>query len=140
MLVALDLSTTCTGVAVYKGGESLSVFTIAGSPISQFSKIRGILQPLTHVIYEQHVHFRNAKVTRILNELNGYIAHRLREDGFVVTSNFPGKGRKELVAKYEEMGLTKDELDAAILVNSYYGRKDPFEIERISFSEYRNVN
>lgn len=138
MIVTLDLSTTCTGVGFYDGSDVVKYTTITGSPLAQLAQIESVLNPLDEVVYEQHVHFRNGKVTRMLNEHNGYIAHRLRESGFAVSSLFPGKGRKQLIAHYEKLGLSKDELDAVILVNAFLKQKEPFTVERATIDECRN--
>ena len=138
MIVALDLSTTCTGVAFYNGGDKVQVLEIQGSYLAQFSQIESLLEPGDQVVYERHVHFRNGNVTRMLNELNGYVAYRLREEGYDVESRFPGKGRKKLIAAYEKLGLSKDEMDAVILVNSFIDSTKPLKVERTSYYECRN--
>lgn len=121
MIAALDLSKNKTGVAIYEGPNDIQTFTIYGNPLHQFEQIKAAITPNATVLYEKHVHFRNAKVTRILNELNGYIHWRLFEEGYAVSEIFPGKGRKRLIEKYMEMGIEEDEADALTLINAHLG-------------------
>jgi hypothetical protein len=135
VIVALDLA-HCSGIGVWDYKGPIQVFTIEGSPIAQLALIESILVPSAIVVYEKHVHFRNAGVTRTLNELNGYIHISLMAEGYSVFSHFPGKGRKELYEAYLE--LTKDEKDAAILIDSFLQLEKPLAVERTTYRAYQD--
>ena len=137
MLVGLDLSISCTGIAILEDDSSkVYTFEIAGNPLQQLEQIKAFLYPFSEVVYEQHVHFRNAKVTNKLIELNGYIHFSLEALGYNVSGLFPRKDRKALLAQYEGYKLSKDELDSVALLHYHLQPTKPFEVVATTYENY----
>lgn len=137
MLVGLDLSTSCTGIAILEDDSNkVYTFEITGNPLQQLEQIKAILYPFSEVVYEQHVHFRNAKVTNKLIELNGYIKLSLEALGYNVNGLFPRKNRKTLLAQYEGYKLSKDKLDSVVLLHYYLQPIKPFEVVSTTYEKY----
>ena len=137
MLVGLDLSTSCTGIAILEDDSNkVYTFEITGNPLQQLEQVKAFLHPFSEIVYEQHVHFRNAKVTNKLIELNGYIHFSLEALGYNVSGLFPRKGRKALLAQYEGYSLSKDELDSVVLLHYHLQPTKPFKVVQTTYKSY----
>ena len=136
-ILALDLAQNRTGIARYDG-TSLETWNIGKTtPIQLFELIRGEVSEGDVILIEEHVSFRNAKTTRILIELIGYVHWSFVCLGFEVIKLFPYKARKRMDDQYTD--VPDDERDAALLIHEHIGDFEAMALVRRRNDEQKNI-
>ena len=136
-ILALDLAKNRSGLALYEDGI-ISTWNVGkNTPISLLDHIKETLQPGDVVIVEEHVHFRGAKTTRVLIELNGFVYWSLVCLGYDVIKLFPYKARKRMSDHYTN--IPDDEKDAVMLIHEHLDSFEPLQVERKSTNVEKNL-